>query len=209
MLCLLACWIAWRKCSFWSLLQVQITCASTFLLWLKRISYFAEKIRLMVNSLSLLVSRTAFGLWKTSGSAQAVSKSWRTLRLLNRFIALHILLFEDIEYIKSLLPANCNPDFFQYLAQLDCRRMKIEAVPEGIPQWLPPLHNSDRVTSGSVVFPKVPLMTVEGPLAICQLMETTFLNLINYASLIATNAARFRQVVLVLNVWKKVSMSTK
>ncbi|EYB83143.1 hypothetical protein Y032_0342g3042 [Ancylostoma ceylanicum] len=83
----------------------------------------------------------------------------------------------DIEFIKSLLPANSNPGFFEYLAQLDCRRMKIEAVPEG-----------------SVVFPKVPLMTVEGPLAICQLMETTFLNLVNYASLIATNAARFRQV---------------
>ncbi|KAK6747256.1 hypothetical protein RB195_000457 [Necator americanus] len=83
----------------------------------------------------------------------------------------------DIDYIKTLLPDDCNPAFFEYLAQLDCSRMKIEAIPEG-----------------SVVFPKVPLMTVEGPLAICQFLETTFLNLINYASLIATNAARFRQV---------------
>lgn len=62
-----------------------------------------------------------------------------------------------------------------WLGALDCSEVKIHSVAEG-----------------TVVFPRVPLMRVEGPLAICQLLETTLLNLTNYASLMTTNAARFR-----------------
>jgi hypothetical protein len=64
---------------------------------------------------------------------------------------------------------------FSYLATLDCRQLTIHSVAEG-----------------SVVFPRVPVMSVVGPLALCQLVESTFLNLAGYSSLVATNAARMR-----------------
>ncbi len=46
------------------------------------------------------------------------------------------------------------------------------------------------VAEGRVVHPHEPIISVTGPLAVCQLLETSLLNHLNYPTLIATKAAR-------------------
>ena len=74
--------------------------------------------------------------------------------------------------------AHCEDGFWTFLAALDCSKVNVKAQREG-----------------TFCFPRIPLIVVEGPLAITQLLETTLLNCVNYASLLATNAARFRAAV--------------
>ncbi|XP_021701523.1 nicotinate phosphoribosyltransferase isoform X2 [Aedes aegypti] len=83
----------------------------------------------------------------------------------------------DIEYLKHALPQGIEEEFFEYLSQLTAKDVTLYALKEG-----------------SVAFPRVPLIKVAGPLIIVQLLETTLLTLVNYASLMATNAARYRMV---------------
>uniref|UniRef100_A0A1B6D5P0 Nicotinate phosphoribosyltransferase n=1 Tax=Clastoptera arizonana TaxID=38151 RepID=A0A1B6D5P0_9HEMI len=83
----------------------------------------------------------------------------------------------DIEYLKETLPKSIEEEFFIFLRNLTVNEITIYAIEEG-----------------SVVFPRIPLLRVEGPLIIAQLLETTLLTLVNYASLMATNAARYRLV---------------
>ncbi|KAF3668876.1 Nicotinate phosphoribosyltransferase [Capsicum annuum] len=95
-----------------------------------------------------------------------------------KFIAHYKLTDDEITFIRSSLPPSCEDAFYNYLRGINCSDIEIYSIPEG-----------------SVVFPKVPLMRIEGPIAVVQLLETAFVNLINYASLVTTNAARHRFVV--------------
>ncbi|XP_070687921.1 nicotinate phosphoribosyltransferase isoform X2 [Pempheris klunzingeri] len=82
---------------------------------------------------------------------------------------------EDVEFLRSVMPPATDAAFFQFLRGLDCSGVTLRSVPEG-----------------TVVFARVPLMEVAGPLAVVQLLETSLLCLVNYASLVCSNAARFR-----------------
>lgn len=81
---------------------------------------------------------------------------------------------EQVDYIKEIMPS-CDEKFFNWLKTVDCSKIKIYAIKEG-----------------TVIFPLIPLIRIQGPLAIAQLLETTLLTLVNYSSLITTNAARHR-----------------
>ncbi|CAF1971388.1 unnamed protein product [Rotaria magnacalcarata] len=95
-----------------------------------------------------------------------------------KFIRDYKLHVTDIEYLRSVLPTYTEKEYFDYLLDLDMNDVKIFAVPEG-----------------TVVFPRIPLIRIEGPILKTQLLETTLLTLVNFASLVATNAARFRSAI--------------
>jgi nicotinate phosphoribosyltransferase len=93
-----------------------------------------------------------------------------------RFVQTYRFSPAQIAFLRGAMPT-ADPAFFDYLSALDCSGVTIHGMAEG-----------------TVVFPREPLLRIEGPLGICQLLETTLLNLCNFASLITTNAARFRAV---------------
>lgn len=82
---------------------------------------------------------------------------------------------DDIHYLRNTPQlCHCEPSFFDdYLTNLDCSEVVVHAMKEG-----------------SMAFPRVPLITVTAPLGIGNLIETTLLTLVNYPSLVATNACR-------------------
>lgn len=68
----------------------------------------------------------------------------------------------------------CDPEFDNWLLNVDCSKVKLYAMPEG-----------------TLAFPNEPPMRLVGPLGITQLIESALLNLNNYPSLDMTNAARY------------------
>jgi nicotinate phosphoribosyltransferase len=75
---------------------------------------------------------------------------------------------------------------------------RVAVVQHLVPDWLRRYGNFEALTlraipEGRVVHPHVPLTTVQGPLALAQILETPLLNKLNYTTLIATKAARVSQ----------------
>lgn len=93
-----------------------------------------------------------------------------------RYLAGFRFAADDLDFLAGLegndggrlLPA----EFLEYLGRLELS-IDVDAVPEGTP-----------------VFAHEPLLRVRGPILQCQLLETPLLNLINFATLVATKSAR-------------------
>lgn len=87
---------------------------------------------------------------------------------------------DDIEYLRSQKGRTGErifaDDFLEWLEiNGNFAGLTLRAIPEG-----------------RVVHPNVPLVVVQGPLAMAQVLETSLLNHLNYQTLIATKAARIR-----------------
>eukprot|EP00041_Stephanoeca_diplocostata_P033933 m.1136509 g.1136509 ORF g.1136509 m.1136509 type:complete len:586 (-) comp24433_c0_seq1:2537-4294(-) len=95
-----------------------------------------------------------------------------------RFLATFKFTKRDTEFLKSRMPTYIEQEFFDYLETLDGSQVSLYSQEEG-----------------TVVFPKVPLLRVCGPLLLVQLLETPFLTMVNFASLVCTNAMRHRIAV--------------
>ncbi|APH05117.1 nicotinate phosphoribosyltransferase [Bacillus weihaiensis] len=81
----------------------------------------------------------------------------------------------DITYLRDVL--GYKDDFLEYLSGVRFT------------------GNVYSVQEGEMVFGNEPILRVEAPLAEAQLIETAILNIVNYQTLIATKAARIKQVV--------------
>ena len=86
---------------------------------------------------------------------------------------------EDVAYLAGVRApgggAMFKPEFLEWLRAFSMD-VDVWAVPEG-----------------EVVFPREPIVRVEGPMIACQLIETALLNLVNFQTLVATKAARVVQ----------------
>jgi nicotinate phosphoribosyltransferase len=123
--------------------------------------------------------RAAFELFFRKNPFGGEYSIFAGLREVLAFLESYTIGDDDIAYLRSIPTlSSAEPEFWNWLRSLDTSELTVHALEEGTP-----------------CFPRVPLLRVEGPLAIAQLCETTLLNLINFSTLIATNAARIRYVV--------------
>jgi nicotinate phosphoribosyltransferase len=88
----------------------------------------------------------------------------------------------ETDYLKGLKSRTgeqlFGDDFLAWLSKFgDFSSLSLWAIPEG-----------------RVIHPNVPLTIVQGPLAMAQILETSLLNHLNYQILIATKAARIREI---------------
>lgn len=138
----------------------------------------------------------AYGYWRLNKHEQEAT--FHLLFRKNPFngnYALSCGLASIVEFLKNW---RFQADDLAYLATL--KNPGGEALfPQAFLDYLGQLKftcDLDAIPEGTVVFPQLPLIRLEGPLLQCQLLETPLLNMINFQTLIATKASRVRRAAL-------------
>lgn len=70
----------------------------------------------------------------------------------------------DLDYLRKTLPKVDDEGFYNYLKEVTTKDITVYAMEEG-----------------TVCFPNEPLVRLEGPLIVVQLLEAVLLNMINFA----------------------------
>ena len=84
----------------------------------------------------------------------------------------------EVLFVQENLSLTATDPFIEWLRNVDFSKISVHAIREG-----------------TVVFPYLPVIILEGPLGVVQLTETLILNKLNFPSLIATNARLLKQVI--------------
>ncbi|MCZ0934353.1 MAG: nicotinate phosphoribosyltransferase [Gemmatimonadetes bacterium] len=141
-------------------------------------------------------------------AAGALLTDWYQLTMLKAYWEHGMHETAVFEFFVRRLPSNRNfllaaglAHALDYLEGLRFEPAELEwlggqpGFPPAFVDWLADLRftgDVDAMPEGSVFFPEEPLLRVTAPLPQAQLVETRLISLLNYASLIASKAVRFR-----------------
>lgn len=132
----------------------------------------------------------AYGYWKTgTHRAEAVFHVFYRKQPFAGGFAIACGLADVVEYLRDFAFSEPELAYLGGLTGNDQRPLFEPAFLDYL-RTLRWTGTVDAVPEGTVVFPHEPLLRVQGPLILCQLIETALLNLINFQTLIATKAAR-------------------
>ncbi|MEN4098283.1 MAG: nicotinate phosphoribosyltransferase, partial [Anaerolineaceae bacterium] len=100
-----------------------------------------------------------------------------------------------VDWMQS---ARFGPEEAAYLRSLK-GRTGVRIFQDDFIRWMEKYGNFDGISlysipEGRVVHPNIPMNILEGPIIMAQILETALLNKINFQTLIATKAARLREV---------------
>jgi nicotinate phosphoribosyltransferase len=110
----------------------------------------------------------------------------------NGHFALAAGIADALDYIRNFV---IDSDSLSYLSNLKNPSGSNLFTPEFIKylENLKPILDIHGIHDGEIIFAQEPMLRLEGPLALCMLLESPLLNIINYQTLIATKAARIKK----------------
>lgn len=132
-------------------------------------SYWKANTHNDITTFELFFRKCPFG-----GEYAVVGGIDESIEFIKNFAFTH----DEINQLKNYY-VDWNKDFFDYLEELNSNDLIVRAI-----------------LDGSIVFPNTPLIQITGPKILCQLLETTLLNITGHPTLIATYSRRIKQQVV-------------